>query len=364
MALGEDTRGAPAVLPADDERVFGLIAAGEPVPAGCAESVARLVSWGFVTLDEGHQNRPVALDPSVIARRRMLEMLQDNAARITAMLELPQVTDRLAEAYGRAQWRAGQGSEYIDDPAVVNARLKDAVGSAKQRILAAQPGGPRTRALLDVALERDEAALDRGVSLRTLYRATVRDNPLTAEHARMMSTRPVGRRAEYRTLVEPFERAIVIDDAWAVISNHLVEDAPEHAAWIVTDRALVAYIVAEWEAKWRRADRWHGELRAPGRPAVDTVSAAGDCRVRTTRRQREIMRDQCEGITQEVTARRLGISRRTITDEIGELKARFQAGSLMQLAIKWSQSPDRLIDDTADTGEGNAEGGDGDTAAA
>lgn len=357
MSVGENAPGAPLVLPAEDERVFGLIAAGEPVPQGCAESVARLVGWGFVALDEGHENRPIALDPSVVARRRMQEMLEENAARIASMRELPSMTDRLAEAYGRAQWRAGHGSEYIDDPAVVNARLKDAVDSAQYRILSAQPGGPRTKALLDIALERDAAALDRGVALRTLYRATVRDNTVTAEHARMMSTRPVGRRAEYRTLVEPFERAIVIDDTLAVISNHLVQDAPEHAAWIVTDRALVAYIVAEWQAKWRRADRWQGELGALGEPVVDTVSAAGDCRVRTTRRQREILRDQCEGITQEVTARRLGVSKRTVTAEIGELKALFQAGSLMQLAIKWSQSPDRLIDDT-----GDAE--DGDTAAA
>lgn len=278
-------------------------------------------------------------------------MLEENAARIAAMTTLPGVTDRLAQAYQRAQWSAGHGSEYVDDPDVVNARLKDAVGAAQEEILAAQPGGPRTRALLDMALERDAAALDRGVALRTLYRATVRDNTVTAEYARMMSTRASGRRAEYRTLVEPFERAIVIDRKLAVISNHLVEGAPEHAAWIVTDQAMVAYIVAEWEGKWRRADRWHGESRAPGQPPVDTVSAATPSGVRTTRRQREILRDQCEAITQEVTARRLGISRRTVTKEIDELKALFQAGSLMQLAIRWSQSPDRLVDDTDTAGE-------------
>lgn len=349
VTIGEDARGAPACLPAEDERVFALIAAGQPLPQGCAESVARLANWGFVALDEGRGNRPIALDPGTVARRRVQEMLQENAANLAAMAELPSVTDRLAQAYERSQWRAGHGSEYIDDPAVVNARLKDAVGCAEREILAAQPGGPRTRALLDLALERDAAALDRGVALRTLYRATVRDNTLTAEYARMMSTRTAGRRAEYRTLVEPFERAIIIDRHFAVISNHLVEDAPEHAAWIITDRAMVAYIVAEWEGKWRRADRWHGELRAPGQPPVDTVSAATPGGVRTTRRQREILRDQCEAITQEVTARRLGISRRTVTKEIDELKARFGAGSLMQLAIRWSQSPDRLVDDTDTT---------------
>ncbi|RIH58207.1 hypothetical protein D3C59_36625 [Streptomyces sp. SHP22-7] len=49
-------------------------------------------------------------------------------------------------------------------------------------------------------------------------------------------------RAEYRTLVGPFERCIVVDDRVAFISNYLVEQAPAHAAWQITCRATVAYI--------------------------------------------------------------------------------------------------------------------------
>ncbi|MFR9794285.1 hypothetical protein ACL07V_37625, partial [Streptomyces sp. MB22_4] len=190
--------------------------------------------------------------------------------------------------------------------------------------------------------------LDRGVLLRTLYRATVRRDGLTAEYARTLSTRD-GRRAEYRTMVGPFERAIIVDRKTAFISNHLVDGAPEHAAWQITDRAVVAYIVAEWEAKWRMGDPWQGELESRGHHQPD----AGP--VVTSRRQREIMRDAVLGRDQQATAKRLGISKRTLADEIKALKDIAGVSTLTGLGFWWGRSADRLVDDSApETGSAGA----------
>lgn len=324
-------------------RVFGLIAAGEPVPACDAEAVQELAALGFVVMDGEPGSRPVALDPATVARRSMEAMLREAADRVAQLSALPKVTDVLADQYARGQWRAGGGSEYIDDPGVVNARLDDVVGSAEREILAAQPGGPRDEAQLERSMARDTEALDRGVVKRTLYRATVRDTAVTARYARQVSTR-AGRQAEFRTLEGPFERCIIIDRRVAFVDNHLVEGAPAHSAWQITDRAVVAYIAAEFEAKWRRADPWHGELRGRNQP-VDAIVGAGG--VRTTRRQREIMRDMVDGRSQQATATRLGVSVRTVSDEINTLKDWFDARSREQLAFKWASSVDRLIDDSA-----------------
>jgi DNA-binding CsgD family transcriptional regulator len=353
-------RHGPAGLSAEDEDTFGLIARGELPDGERAESVARLVERGYVVWAGEQGNRPIALNPQDVADRQMQAIVRANADNLAKMSELPEVAGRLAEQFERAQWRASAGSEYVDDVAVVNARLDDIVASARREILAAQPGPPRTALQLNRSLERDTAAIRRGVVKRTLYRATVRDTKATCEYARTMT----GLGAEFRTLVGPFERCIVVDRETAVISNYLVEGAPEHSAWIITDRAVVAYVVAEYDDRWRRADRWSGEMRGRGEEPVDTVSGASEG-IRTTRRQREIMRDQCEGIAQEATARRLGVSKRTVATEIAEVKARFGADSLMQLGIKWSQSPDRLVDDSApdadaagaarDKGEGEGE---------
>jgi len=330
---------------ADTARVFGLIAAGLPVPDDDADSVAALVALGCVTLGGEDGNRPIALNPEVALRRRQEQLAQDAMASLEQLRALPDAAVQLYGQYARAQLKAGGSAEYIDDPAVVNARLDDVVGGAQREILAAQPAGPRSQLQLNRSLERDTAALDRGVVKKTLYRATVREHPVTAEYARTMSQRPSGRSAEFKTLVGPFERIIIVDRQVAFISDYLVAGGPEHAAWQVTDQAVIAYMATEFlEGKWRRADPWLGELRGQGLK-VDTY--AGPDGVRTSRRQREIMRDLVNGTSQKAIATRLGISARTVSTEIEALKDAFDAVSREQLCFKWAWCSDRLVDDTA-----------------
>lgn len=339
LAKGNCGSDSKVGLSADAVRVFGLIAAGQPVPDEDAEHVAQLAEWGLVSVEHDH---PVALHPAEVARRRLEDELRKAAERVAFLAALPELTDQLCTEYERAQSHPGAGSEFIDDPVAVNARLDDVVGAAEREILAAQPGGPRTKEQLERSLARDTAALERGVRKRTLYRATVRAAAVTGEYARTMA----GLGAEFRTLVGPFERVIVVDCRVAFISNHVIEDAPEHSAWQVTDPAMIAYIVAEFDAKWRRADPWHGELQTrAGEEPVDTVS--GVCGPRTSRRQREILRDISAGRALAAIAHRLGIGLRTVNDEIRELKGLFGAKSLPELIYKWATSPDRLIDDSA-----------------
>ncbi|MFG2276721.1 LuxR C-terminal-related transcriptional regulator [Streptomyces chartreusis] len=331
-------------LSANAVHAFGLIVAGMPVPDEDADSVAELVAWGCVTTDPDDENRLVALNPKVAARRRLMLDAEEALLRLERLRCLPDVADELYGQYQRVQLRAGGGAEYIADPAVVNARLDDVVGSAEREILAAQPAGPRSQGQLARSLERDSAALGRGVEKRTIYRATVRDNPVTAEYARTMSNRASGRSAEFATLAEPFERIIIVDRQTAFISNHLVAGAPEHAAWQVTDQAVIAYMVEEYLEKWRRADPWRGEVR--GRSLAADIGLGVDG-VRTTPRQREVMRDMVAGNDQRATATRLGVSERTVSAEINALKDLFDAESREQLAFKWAFSPDRLVGVTA-----------------
>ncbi|MGW0948505.1 helix-turn-helix transcriptional regulator [Streptomyces sp. NPDC002623] len=330
----------------DAVSAYALIAAGEDPTERVPEAVEELESLGVVVRDLRSGGRPVALNPRDILRRRIQVEFQNAEDCLTRMRALPGTALALEDAFERSQLHSGGRSEFIPNPVVVNARLQDVVGAAQFEILAAQPSGPRTVEHLEGARGRDNGALDRGVALRTLYLDTVRDNHVTAEHARMMANRPDGRPAEFRTLLEPFERAIVIDRRTAFISNTVVQGGHENAAWQITDGAFVAYIVAEFEARWRRADPWHGELRARGGASqtVDTVSGAGG--VRTTKRQREILRELSAGRNQKGAARRLGISLRTFNGEIAELRDLFGAATVAELTYKWASSPDRHVDDS------------------
>lgn len=340
---------------------FALIAVGEDPSDRSPEAVDELLALGVVVRDL-RENRLVALNPRDIVRRRLETEFQNAQDCLNRMRALPATALALTDAFERSQLQSGGRSEFLPDPVVVNARLQDMVGAAQVEILAAQPSGPRTPEQLEGARGRDMAALDRGVALRTLYRATVRDNAVTGEHARMMASRPEGRSAEFRTLLEPFERAVIVDRRVAFISNTLVSDAHEHAAWQITDGAFVAYIVAEFEARWRRADPWHGDLRARGGgQEVDTVSGAGG--VRTTRRQREILRELSSGRDQKGAARRLGVSLRTFNSELSRLRDLFEAGSSHQLIYKWALSPDRHVDDSDTVPPGRDDGEPGLTAA-
>lgn len=321
-------------LTAQAIRLFGLIAQGETVPAERQPELEELVAWGLVTFDDDRPGVPVALEPRAAMRRHATEQLAQLAVEIERVSSMPTVADDLSEQFERAAWHSGAGSQFLAEQGLVNARLQDVVGRAETEILAAQPGGPRSRELMDIAVKRDSQALQRGVRLQTLYRDTVRDHEVTQEWARTMTA--VG--ASYRTLIAPFQRCIIIDRRQAFISDYVVPGAPQHAAWHVTDRAVVAYMAQVFEDIWHRAQPWHGEPR-------ERKSQPDTAAVRTTPLQREILRDTVAGKQQKVTAARLGFSVRTLTRHIEELRKMWGADSLAQLAALWMVSPDRLVDD-------------------
>lgn len=326
-------------MSADAVRVYEMLSRQETVPAEDMVHVKELVAWGLVGCDGDQLDKPVLLDPTEAARRKFVAELAEVQQRMACMAALPKVASELGAHYTQAQWRAVGGSEFLADPATVNARLDDVIKGAREEILSAQPDGPRDRERLNRSLARDQAALGRGVRLRTLYRDTVRDNAVTAEYARIMR----GQGAAYRTLVGPYERMIVVDRRVAFISDHV--GIPEKlGAWCVTDRAMVAWIAQVFDEVWRRANPWHGEQRPRGAATRPTDGLSG---IRTNELQRAILRDMAAGIQQQTTATRLGISLRSLSGHIAELRALFDASSLPELTYKWALSPDRLVDDPA-----------------
>jgi sugar-specific transcriptional regulator TrmB/DNA-binding CsgD family transcriptional regulator len=345
--LTEGDKGA--YLSAAALRLYGAIARQEwesvnelqdAHPGGLEE----LTAWGLITTSEG---QPVACDPGKALQRKLEEELE--IAR-----RLPSLARELYRDYKAAQLRTPGGSSvYMDNPAVVNARIQEIVAGARREILAAQPGGPRSRELLETAVARDTAALDRGVELRTIYRDTVRDDAVTAEYARTMSARASGRPAQYRTLFGEFERMIIVDREHAFVSDHIVENSPAHSAWLISDPAAVAVLARTFESAWRWAQPWMGELRpARGASGPDTITSADG--VRTNPRQREIMRLLCSGVSQTSIAKKLGCAKRTAEADIAALKALWGVATLNELIFQYASSPDRLVDDSETAAAGSA----------
>lgn len=300
-----------------------------------------LVTWGFITDDE----RPIARDPQQALRTKVTLELEEARRRIDLVATMPELSRDMIRAYRQVQLAASGSSVYLSDQETVNRRLQDVIGDARREVLCAQPGGPRSRELLEIAVDRDSAALDRGVELRTIYRDTVRDHAVTAEYARTMSARTNGRPAQYRTRPGDFERMIIVDRETAVLSDHIVEGSPPHSAWLVTDPAVVAVLAQLFDDNWLLAQPWTGDMRSRCRAGVDTVSSVDG--VRTDRRQRGILRYLCGGESQAATARKMGVSRRKLQEEIVVLKALWGVHTLSELIYQYALSPDRLVDDGA-----------------
>ena len=346
MVFGGDDGAAELSEPA--QKMYGAIAGQDwalvaALHAAHPNSRQELVTWGFISDEEP----PVARDPQQVLRDMVSRQLAAASRHIALVATMPELSRDMIREYRQGQLRAGGSSVYLPDQETVNRRLQDVIGDARREILAAQPGGPRKREVLDTAICRDSAALDRGVDLRTIYRDTVRDHVLTAEYARTMSTRTGGRPAQYRTLVSDFERMVIVDRETAVLSDHIVEGGPEHAAWLVTDQAVVAVLARMFDANWRRAQPWTGELRPSRRSEVRNAGVVGGDGVRTDQRQRGILRYLCSGESQDVTARKMGVSRRKLQEEIAVLKELWGVRTLAELTYQYGSSPDRLVDDSA-----------------
>lgn len=342
-------------LSADAMRLYGAcatrdIAQVERITAENPGAQAELLAWGLITLEDQPGGVPGVRDPKHAIEQRTSALFAEAEARVALLRQLPDLATRLSRHYETVQLRiAGCASVYLDDPAAANARLQDLVGGAKREILAAQPGGPRDQALLDKAAPRDSAALDRGVELRTVYRDTVRDHAPTAGYVATMTNRGTGRSAQYRTLPGKFERMIIVDREAAVVPDYIVAESPPHAAWLITDPAAVAILARAFDQTWMRARPWMGQLRRRGGDAKDTHGswgAAGVEGARTTRRQREIMRNLCAGVAQATVARRLGVSERKLADEISALKGLWGVSTMNELIYQWAQSVDNRVDDS------------------
>ncbi|MFD1277990.1 hypothetical protein ACFQ51_56580 [Streptomyces kaempferi] len=96
-------------LSADAVKAFGLIAAGLPVPAGSADSVAELTALGFVAVDPS--GRPVALNPRDVAERRLREEIAAASELMDRARTIPVLMEQLGPQFERAQLRvAGAAS--------------------------------------------------------------------------------------------------------------------------------------------------------------------------------------------------------------------------------------------------------------
>jgi DNA-binding CsgD family transcriptional regulator len=195
----------------------------------------------------------------------------------------------------------------------INQAITRAMADAGEEFLAVQPHVTHTRTppeLHALAFDRDQALLDRGGRIRTLYQHTMRHAPsVQARYERLRGD------VEARTLNEVTERLLVLDRTVAFIPA----SRDRTLALEVRQPAIVQYLATVFDRLWHLATPLHPRL--PARPSADGA----------TPRQRAIAALLVEGHTDAAIADRLGMNVRTVRLHIAKLSAALGSVSRAQL---------------------------------
>jgi sugar-specific transcriptional regulator TrmB len=278
------------------------------------DALTLLVSLNLLVHDQS-ADCYVPVDPATVQSHVVGPLSQQGS-------ELLQESSDWARAFGNLQqaWRrsppAARGPISEFHGRAIGTFIEGAVREAETEMLTAQPQAGREKASLKDALGRDKAALDRGVTIRTLYQHSARRHSVTRSYVQEVTE--LG--AEVRTLDEFFNRMIVIDRRMAIIPG----SADNSVAVVVREPRLVTYLVDVFERAWERA-----------RPFTNTErSMMHDI----AREQRAMtIRMLIEGHSDPVSAKRLGVSARTFAGYVADLKSEYDSETRFQLGYTMGQ---------------------------
>jgi DNA-binding CsgD family transcriptional regulator/sugar-specific transcriptional regulator TrmB len=281
-----------------------------------------LTAYGLLqpSVSHPHWLEPVA--PAVALHRMLDVSAQRVAEERQREARLSATFAPLMQVDGRHTAGANAGAvRVLSGISQINQAIGDVMAGATNELLCIQPnihyGDRRGQASQHLSLRRDQAMLDRGARIRTLYQHTQRHLPLV--RARYEQLRGD---VEARSLDEVTDRLIIVDRTVGFIPA----SADRRLALEVRHPALVAYFVTTFERLWRLATPMHPE--AAPRPSLNGI----------TPRQRTIAALLTEGHTDSDIAHRLGMNVRTARVHIAKLAATLGSESRAQLGYLIGQS--------------------------
>jgi sugar-specific transcriptional regulator TrmB len=284
------------------------------------EAAACLLDLGLLSPAVTDPDRLEPVAPA-LALSRLLRAAEDRIAGERHRSE------RLAEALEPLMKSAGGYTE-PEAPAVRmlsgKNRISDAVtaamAAADSELLTIQPHSTHVGKPPEVhtlPLHRDQAFLDRGGRIRTLYQHTLRHAPtVTARYEQIQGD------VQARTLDEVPERLIVVDRTVAFVPAN----ADRTLALEIRIPALVDYLATTFDRLWRLAVPIYPQTVQP--PTLNGI----------TPRQRAIAALLVEGHTDAVIAERLGMNVRTARVHIAKLAATLGSESRAQLGYLIGES--------------------------
>ncbi|MFE6875761.1 hypothetical protein [Streptomyces sp. NPDC057677] len=307
-------------LSSEEEQAYRDVAEGRPVTA--SDALDRLRRLGLVR-DIG--GTVVALDPRMTAQHLLTGYHGQLARTLQLMSQVAQV-EALSRHYDPQRAYGGPASEFVHSRQLMNERIGHALLDAQEGLLTVQPGVPSERnpEVLQEAIVRARALLERGVMVRSLYPAAALTHAATMEYVDCV----IEGGGEVR-VGRDLPPRMVLAGRDLFVENHVVP-AEVDSGWHIKDVAGAAFARSVFEGYWARATPWQ-EARAALADAV------------TTPRQRMILRGLGEGDTQAVVAKQLDVSGREVGRELESLRDELGLKSTNQLMVWWATSRDREV---------------------
>ncbi|WP_406363783.1 helix-turn-helix transcriptional regulator (plasmid) [Streptomyces sp. NBC_00715] len=285
----------------------GAIRATDPVP-DCLLQLGLLVPAG--TGDESL----VAVPPDVAAAVASGPIEASISAQQWALSLLRGAIGSATETYRSHVREAEIPVRLIRGRDVITELIHAAATNCAQELIVALPGGLRHMdGIGNIAPIYPEVA-KRGVRQRTLHQHTARTHGPTMQFIDAHAAAGV----EFRMIDEVFNQLVVIDRSIAFVPDQ--RDESTSTALLIEHPGLIHYLASGFDDVWIRAERVD-QISVHNRPATATV-------------RHSILRLLVDGRTDQVIARRLGLSPRTVANHIKAVADEFGSRSRAQLGYQ------------------------------
>jgi DNA-binding CsgD family transcriptional regulator len=260
--------------------------------------------------------RPVAPDVGLesLLARRQAELLarqhQLEAGRATLAMLVAEYAER------RPQGDRNMIEEIVglDE---VRSRLESLSAATRSEVLSLMPDGAQRPETMEASKPLDAALLGRGVRMCTVYLASVRNDPASVAYTSWLS----GIGGQVRTVPTLPLRLIIVDRSTALIPINPGDSSV--GAAVLTGGGAVSAMCALFDQIWQAAT----PLGLPA-PRDDQGLGADE---------REVLRMLANGDTDDLIARRLSVSTRTVGRLASELMRRLGTRSRFQMGVRASE---------------------------
>ncbi|MCX5383351.1 helix-turn-helix transcriptional regulator [Streptomyces sp. NBC_00083] len=313
-----------------DRTVYGLIhrnpgwgteevsSGADCSPAEVEEACDRLLATGLLSPAPTARCGFATVEPEAALTRLFTSEERQAAAHAERMARIRSDIAALTVHFAdlRNERRAPVEVETLATPALVNSFLEDAGSMVRSRMRSMHPGGPPPEDVIDEMLLRDKEMAGRNIEVEVLYQRRAAEVPYVAAY--LMDAARRGREA--RTAEFLPIRMILFDDDLAVLPINPADSS--EGALAVHGRALMATLHAFYDHCWHNATlpRRPQEGRA-SRPALDSQELI-------------VVRLLADGVKDEVIARHLGVSSRTLSRLISGLLERLGVQTRFQAALR------------------------------